>query len=348
MRLSFLCVSVMAILGAILPLSVQADVIGKDDRSTHIPEHLQEFTRGVGLFFNGSGVCTAFCVSNNAVATAAHCLEGKHTKASDMEFVGFSDGYKYAIPVDGFEIDSRKPTAVYGNSHKATGNDAGDWALLRLKWPRCEKVLPLASAAEARAVINGKTPGTATMLSAYLEKSKKTKKYELLLKSSGNCNFQRDDASLRKIHANMIKSKYGSNVAYHSCDSVKGTSGSPIFFQTKDGAVSVVAINFGIHYLRRYQGKKTKWRSTANLAVGISPFLDKISAISQSIPIINEKDLRELQTRLKGRGFLKGNVDGKYGPQTRAAIMSFERENNLSELGIASLRVLYILRSQSL
>ncbi len=45
--------------------------------------------------------------------------------------------------------------------------------------------------------------------------------------------------------------------------------------------------------------------------------------------------VRSLQTRLKELGYLKGNVDGSYGAQTKTAVENFQRANGLKVDGIA-------------
>jgi V8-like Glu-specific endopeptidase len=55
--------------------STIAAVFGSDDR-VEVPARLDVVGRSVGMLFNNEArtVCTAFCVSDNTIATAAHCL----------------------------------------------------------------------------------------------------------------------------------------------------------------------------------------------------------------------------------------------------------------------------------
>jgi hypothetical protein len=44
-------------------------------------------------------------------------------------------------------------------------------------------------------------------------------------------------------------------------------------------------------------------------------------------------DIRSAQEALKAKGFDPGEVDGRYGPNTRAAITKYQRDNGLRETG---------------
>jgi len=50
--------------------------------------------------------------------------------------------------------------------------------------------------------------------------------------------------------------------------------------------------------------------------------------------------IKELQAELKRRGLLDGEVDGKYGPQTRAAVRAFQEQNDLYVDGDAGPRTI--------
>ena len=46
------------------------------------------------------------------------------------------------------------------------------------------------------------------------------------------------------------------------------------------------------------------------------------------------EEVRQIQTKLKRWGYYNGNVDGIYGPQTRSAVVWFQRNNGLDPDGI--------------
>ena len=60
------------------------------------------------------------------------------------------------------------------------------------------------------------------------------------------------------------------------------------------------------------------------------------SSVSVSSSSVTSDILREIQAELLSRGYYTGDIDGKYGDNTRDAILSFERAHSLPETGIAS------------
>lgn len=56
-------------------------------------------------------------------------------------------------------------------------------------------------------------------------------------------------------------------------------------------------------------------------------------------------DVQEIQTLLRDRGFDPGAVDGDFGPRTMAAVMAFQRSNNLIVDGIVGPQTLGKLRA---
>ena len=56
--------------------------------------------------------------------------------------------------------------------------------------------------------------------------------------------------------------------------------------------------------------------------------------------------VREVQRRLRGRGYRPGPVDGRFGPRTRAAVMWFQIKHGLQPRGAVDTRTLAALRSR--
>ena len=60
-----------------------------------------------------------------------------------------------------------------------------------------------------------------------------------------------------------------------------------------------------------------------------------------------QSDIRRLQTRLVGKSYLPGGIDGQYGANTKAAVQYFQRENKLKETGIADEETQLLLFSEA-
>src|SRR5262245_31464338 len=78
----------LAVLAASLSGPAQAAVFGSDER-VPLPQSLREVGDKIGVLHDprSHSVCTAFCVGNDIVATAAHCLY----RTSDVPPLHLSD-----------------------------------------------------------------------------------------------------------------------------------------------------------------------------------------------------------------------------------------------------------------
>ena len=86
-------------------------------------------------------------------------------------------------------------------------------------------------------------------------------------------------------------------------------------------------------------------------ALAVGHLADRIRGFDsfiQSWPLedlpLAHKDRIELQTYLQAKGFLKGKIDGIIGAQTRAALRSWQRQQNLPADGYPSIKVLQHMR----
>jgi N-acetylmuramoyl-L-alanine amidase len=96
--------------------------------------------------------------------------------------------------------------------------------------------------------------------------------------------------------------------------------------------------------------KQRAWLLTTVLALGIpAAAVSSMSAYAnsktqtvqeQALPVAVLKqgarggEVKEVQRRLKERGFYKGSVDGVFGASTREAVMAFQKSNGLKADGI--------------
>ena len=55
---------------------------------------------------------------------------------------------------------------------------------------------------------------------------------------------------------------------------------------------------------------------------------------------VKQMSIRQIQTALKNAGFYKGSIDGKMGSQTKEAIKTFQKANDLKPDGIVGKRTI--------
>ncbi len=78
-------------------------------------------------------------------------------------------------------------------------------------------------------------------------------------------------------------------------------------------------------------GGATEFGSVGSVTV---PARTTASTIEKSSAGSSKGTTREIQQALKNAGFYQGAVDGKLGPQTRAAIKEFQRVHGLTDDGV--------------
>ena len=97
-----------------------------------------------------------------------------------------------------------------------------------------------------------------------------------------------------------------------------------------------------------------RYNNATSYAIGVGHLADRIrggSGFAQSWPRgdtpLTRTQRRELQQALTSRGFSLGDIDGKIGPKTQAAIRAFQKSQGLIPDGYASLMLLQRLQSGS-
>lgn len=122
-------------------------VFGSDDRQP-VPQKYDAVAQAIGILFNNRTrtVCTAFCVSDTVVATAAHCFAnfatGQPNRTADFVFARNYDRNKDLVRVEGFASRSAAQNVVTGDFAlrvRPPIDAAHDWALMRLARPACTK-----------------------------------------------------------------------------------------------------------------------------------------------------------------------------------------------------------------
>lgn len=317
-------------------------VLGQDSRTTTIPYKYRQLSNSIGRFIKpGSVGCSAFCVAPDVIATAAHCAMGapKGQKRNYLKSIYFlrydsnnprrnrvskANGFNDIVPrnmVAGVSVDRR--FRVARRNLKAARRD---WALVKLRSPICQNHVVKVKKLTVKQAVKASKKWQLFQLAYHGDV---TKMKELVYTPS--CRFFSLNSRNRKLPA----------ILRHSCDTGKGSSGSPIFMETKNGAV-VVAINVGgvarTRFKRRGRKVIKRYKAVAsyNTSVNSRVFADKIKQLANTKIIFNEKKLLLVQSKLKEKRFYRSKVDGVYGPALRAAIRSYQQKTRMTIDGFPS------------
>ena len=323
--------SLFFLLGFAQPAS--AVITSKKERTSKIPSIYQRFLPGIGSLVVGRGAytCTAFCIASDVIATSQHCLQSANERwrssSLNFRFSVESKGSVRRAQILGVTTAERKVNIAYGL--KKTGSIASvatkrsrrrfeaDWALIKLRRNICDTVL----AVEPLIGLSSRTSSGrqyAAMISAeHFNRRVRARRWTY----SGACQFVSAPISL------------GEGAVAHNCESVPGTSGSPILLRDDDGQLVVVAVNSS---LMVYKDPETRKMARLNSAASSTSFADSIPHFLAHERFSEPEKLREIQGSLKDLNYLRGKVDGKFGPDTRLAIVLFEHSKGLPELGLPS------------
>ena len=344
-KLTGICCVAFALV-AIQAAAAQRGIIGKDDR-TMVPAKHRTLARGVGMIFDQrrSHVCTAFCVGVSVIATNAHCIpyfrnknRKELRKINDFVFYLLKDGevreqtYLQDNPVG----DRFVPwmSVLYGRALDRSGRRSTtawlteqrhDWALAKLARPVClGRVISFADAAFLRKARNLRRAKVFT-IGYHGDKLDGHSRY-------APCRIRTVSGSGKRVTVN------------HTCDTVSGASGSPIFASTRQGprVIALVVGHIRGRRWRRYPGGRqvtiARWRTN----VGVLPlaFLDKLERFRVADFVPFDMSISRLQASLIASGYLRGKADNIFGPATRAAIVRVEKKLGLVPLGIPTLSVI--------
>jgi len=321
-------------------------VIGKDNRVL-VPKTHSKHARGIGILYDRKRKtgCTAFCVGNDVIATAAHCLSYVIVKKRKLDR-HVRDSAFFLMSNGTVRISANLRTnLVGGESSPWSSMLAGkpppgrgrisnrawlsvkdnDWALAKLSEQICY--------GEVHAFVSSKL---------LRRRSKLRKAKVFTIGFHGDKNDKRPRFS--KCRIRRVTGGKKSALAHHTCDTMPGSSGSPIFINTAEGprvVALVVGQTSGGKWRRRGNGRKqiiSRWRSNiAALPLEILTKLERFETI-EFAPY--ELSTQGLQKELISAGYLTGKADGIAGPQTKAAIMKVEKELGLTPLGLPTKQVM--------
>lgn len=114
--------------------------------------------------------------------------------------------------------------------------------------------------------------------------------------------------------------------------------------QGRDGPAFLMIKNFFV--LKRYNNADKYALGVGLLADQIAGFDAPSKDWTRPYTKLNVAEAEELQLRLKRAGFYDGDIDGKPGPMTRAAVKAYQAQYGLSQDGFPSMEVLSTLRNR--
>ncbi len=322
-------------------------VFGPDDRVL-LPADRSALSASIGLLYESRShsVCTAFCVGDDVIATAGHCLF-----RTDGERAPRLQGFQFRLqPKNGPSAISRiagadrnaEPQYIASGSQKLRVNPpidaAHDWALVRLHTPICKgRTLPLSRQPESELI-----KLSAAQRVYQVAYHRDFGNWELAL--GAPCAIRRsfNGADWKAISKDFVEATH---VILHTCDTGGASSGSPMLIDGPAGP-EVIGINVGTYLQAKIltQGGEVlhRYRSetVANTAVATSAFRPAFDALLRAEILADRRDLKDLQRLLAAEGYYSGSRDGIYGPKLNEAIRAFERTQGRSETGLATTALL--------
>ena len=337
---SFAAIATMSIVPA------TAAVFGKDDRVS-VPPQYETIAARVGLLFNNrtQTVCSAFCVAENVIATAAHCIARGQPKNAvrfeDFTFARNFDRTNDLSKIEGIASNSAPQNIVTGDFKlrvRPPIDAVHDWAIIKLQRKGCSagglpvQALPFEElAAESVA-------GKIFQISYHRDWARWRPAY------SKPCAVARnfDSVTWPMISPDFLNPE---KMILHTCDTGGASSGSPLLLDGPDGPV-VIGINVGTYVQSKIvtQSGQVTMRQTsetvANTAVSAQVFAGQVQAMRNAIVLPSGRPIRDLQERLKLLGYYSGPIDTVYGPTLKSAIEAYEAAANLPVTGLASRQLL--------
>lgn len=328
-------------------------VFGPDDR-VRLPDNYRDLKKSIGVLYNNRArtMCTAFCVADDIVATAAHCVF-----RTAGERAPNTDGFVFMRPGGGRTDKS----AIAGAGRKSSAQHvlagtaelsvrppidaARDWALVKLGRPACQ----------GRAL-----PVRALPSEAITREARANRLFQV--------GFHRDFLAWQPVYSKPCeagRSLGGSDwksverdfaepghLILHTCDTGGASSGSPLMIDTPSGP-EVVGINVGTYMQARVMIEdgevvhRAKADAVANTAVGAEAFAARLEAFRQAAILQSGANMRALQVELKSRGLYRGPLDGMHGLLVRKAILDYERSVGLIETGVPTAALLRRLEEEN-
>ena len=316
-------------------------VFGADNR-TKLPKRMEPLRSSIGMIYNERSrtVCSAFCVGDDIIATASHCVfrtKGEvppppekfffarpGTPHGSVRFAGAASRTSFQHIVAG----------AVGIRTKPPIEAARDWALIRLQGPACRgKTLPVKPLTpdeiESEAIA-----GRLYQAAFHRDYGRWTMAY-----SEPCFGGRRGEAGVTPPPVTEREFVDPLNLVLHTCDTGGASSGSPLLIETPTGP-QVVAINVGTFVQSRVfteQGvvvRRIPAAPVANTAVSATAFASKVERLRLADILTAPTDVRALQQHLNAAAMFDGPPTGRFDARMRASIEAYEAQAGLPVLGL--------------
>lgn len=281
--------------------AAHATVFGPDDRGP-LPGHYRRLASQVGVIVETRSkiACTAFCVGERAIATAAHCLfrtKGEPAPLLENFIVRIGTGARRrtariasaagtggSVEAGSREISTRPPIDA-----------TADWALVRLDRPTCTQGFLRISQSKPDEIVEAAREGKVFQVAYHSDRGT----WDLAFQ--GGCEVARQ---FEGADAEALERDFSSSHALllHKCDTGGGASGSPLLIDAAGGP-EVAAINVGSYEQSRVimtNGEVVhRFRSdtVANTAVATFVLQDRLTAFAHEVSVASRQQGRAPDAR---------------------------------------------------
>ena len=324
--------------------SSSAAVFGQDDRR-RLPQTSAALKSKIGTLVSlrTRAICSAFCVADDMIATASHCVNGaQHTKAPDLTSLRFapaaSGNPATGSPISGFAVANERQNIIVGTEHLNVSPpiDAdGDWAIVRLAAPVCRQGgLPIRRASQTD-LERDASAGRLYLVGVHRDFA------DGALRVSKPCPLWSAKSAERDRTAAPVALDFRdeAGLLFHLCDTMGGSSGAPLLVDGPNGP-EVVAMNVGTYIVSRVNPKTgtadAQGEAVANTAVVSDRFYSGIVQLSHRQILAQPADVVRVEKRLMALGLYRGPARGAYSENLQAAIRRFERGMGKAETGLVS------------
>lgn len=323
-------------------------MFGRDQRAA-VSGQSKPLERSIGLLINArdSLVCSAFCVDDATIATAAHCLFRTATETPprlvDFEFARRDSkaGAVTSVRIQGAAEGAADQSVLAGSRRLAIKPPIEatlDWALVRLEKPVCRgAVLPVTPLAPDE------------IISAARERRLHQVAFHRDF-AGWRLAMGRDCGAARNFEAadwSGIAKDFvdADNLILHTCDTGGASSGSPLLVDGPGGP-SVIGINVGTYVHTRVlveRGEivqRFKADPVANTGVSAAAFASELAQFKRAEILPAGARMRQLQSRLQGLSYYDGALDGRYGMALQRAITAWQKHEGQPVTGLATVELL--------